>query len=349
MVANALRFAFLKLCCGILCLCVSGMATFASAEEPDVIDPAKHPTARVVAVNDHWALWVVSKNLTPTPRPRWSLFEHRYYRQKLGESMARFALVERNSSYPGPALLMQEDGVLLTIVNNHDRFAWCELDGTIDVGDKYVSNIVKRYVDGLIVQEDLPGFGPDVPAGRATWIPCKDRKLDFDNQVEIVPRGEKVFGHSEPARCGDVLVWLDEEKIHCFNLKTKERTITPIEKRHKGFGLKNSEATGFDGTYVIVGSVLVVNAKTGERVVSAWGGNDIRGIFVTKGPFAYQWYEGIVSVIDLREEDPKPKKLADVGTDKQFSNWMTVFPNQDGILYWDNDQWQTIDWVSDKP
>jgi hypothetical protein len=264
-------------------------------------------------------------------------FVHTYYRQRLSEPKASHVAIV-NDTRVGFVTSIMRDGTL--VLCHRNRLSLYLPGGEAKEYPEHLS-VVAAYPDGILLQ-DTTGLNPKP----VFFVPFRDHELDMQKKVEVVPAVVLPAPHSDnyvamtyawrnvPYRHGDILAWISDSVLHCYNLRDGRRWQTPlaITRLHP-----SQQVRAFDGETVIVYR-FAFDAKTGRVVYEDPGKPKfLSSAFALHDQFAYFLHDGHLMVADLADPD-SPKKLVDV---QQF----IASETDKGLIVWSGMKWTTIPWL----
>lgn len=266
---------------------------------------------------------------------------HRFYRQRLDEPVASFAFRKIGGRGWGQLMVVDSEGTIILADGNTVK--WCKRNGAVSASEPANEGIRRVYTDGIVVQAGSRSVndGKGIEAARAMFIPFNKTALDVEHAVELAHAGQRNLMYSEPARHGDVLAWMTADKFQFFNVRTRSSSTVPLDdKNQTELNLRNASVTAFDGETILVGSNVVVDAKTGNRFASNWNDKRINGLFTTRNRIGYRLKDGRLEAIDLMHQNHPPEQLAKVP-------YPPVFQNDSGLLIWTGANWKTMSWLKE--
>lgn len=314
------------------------------AEERQRIDPARDE-ARVVHVENGWALWRTSTPVEEFKGARIALATHRFYRQRLTEKEATYAFEKVGGAGWGSSLVAIEPSGVIVFAEGY-FISWCDMEGKIESTEEIHSGMFRRvYADGVVVQagSTTSSDGKSVEAAAAYFLPFKGKAFDHKNQWKIAAAGVKSLSYSEPARHGDTLTWMADNHLHFANLMARKRSKVAVEDRNKTeLNLRNTSVTAFDGETILLGSNVVVDCKTGKRIATIWNDDRINYLFATRRRIGYRLIENTIDAVDLLDATRAPKFIEKTET-------RHIFPTSDGLVWWTGTAWKTQPWLQSFP
>lgn len=299
-------------------------------------------TADLLCVVDGWAIWRTSQPVEGRSGSRAAVAEFRIYRQRIPNPVAKLVLQTVAGAGFNPCQAIADDGTLLTLSRTGNSVVWHHPDGTVhESAETHESDrLLHAYVDGVILQRNrthfIDPFTPKVETSHF-FVPLRDNTFDFDNQVELRSDGDSTFQSKEPLRNGNIMLWNTRQGLRRVDLSSGERSTISIEDDGTEFDLRGAAVEGFDGQLALLGSNVVVDVESGQRVATNWHDKRINGLTLTNAGIGYRVFEGRLEAIDLRQSESPPVVLSEKAH-------QPIARTEAGILMWTGSAWKTIPW-----
>lgn len=311
-----------------------------AAEKQDLqtIHPVRN-AAILECVSEDWAVWRTSELIEETRSDRGQAFHHRFYRQRLTEPAARFAFGSVGSRIGDPAAIRKSmaitpDGTI--VVRDGYTVEWQHRNGSTDVSQRVEDMIRQVYADGILVQA-----GTSVLTGpaQARFIPFKQNRLDFENEVEVPPTGIKSFQYGEPVRHENVFAWLTSDRVHFFDLGSgRQSQILLVDF----FNSRILRVTAFDGATIVVGRRFAFDAESGTLLANPTGSDHYSGLLAARNRIGYSIQGGWLLAIDLVTSKRAPVRLAEVSQE-------LLAESSKGITVYTPRGWKLVPWLLSLP
>ena len=325
--------------------CVVGLfAQPATAQDHQTIR-VDQQRADLLLVVDGWAIWRTSDLIESTRHNRGPRFVHRIYRQQISDPVAKLAKEFVAGAGTNPCQSIKPDGTLICLNKLGNQVEWIRPNGVVEKSQTldHTCRIEKVYNDGVLILWTRYEIVEKFKRKQETWYtfaPFDDDQIDLSKQVKIRSDvGPLVyFRGDEPFRYDNRMVWWMEGRLYVVDLKTGVRKeVLDQDRNGREFNLRNAYVSGFDGELVLLGSNVVVDAKTGERVATNWDDKRINRIMLTHNRIGYRFVEGNLEAVDLENPDRKPVVLAE-------KVQQPAGRTKKGILVWNGKAWKTVPW-----
>jgi hypothetical protein len=231
-----------------------------------------------------------------------------------------------------PFQAITDDGTLIAV--SAKSVMWYRSDGTIDQSAKVgeAERLLRAYPDGALLQVRRAHKISHV------FVPFRGKELDFDNHIEIRSWDDRLW-RAEPVRNGNTMVWNTPEGLQNLDLKSGEKSSVVIKNDPPQFNLRKANATAFDGRLVLLGSNVVVDVTSGERIATNWDDERINRLVLTHDRIGYRIWDGKLAAVDLENSPQKPMLMAE-GVQQPIAE------TEKGILVWHGNRWIEIRWYT---